>query len=42
VRFDAVNTTQNLRRLQIDCLYVSGRMRDAFGLSGTSVRGVTL
>ena len=42
VRFDAVNTTQNLRRLQIDCLYTSGRMRDAFGLSGTSVRGVTL
>lgn len=42
VRFDAVNTTQNLRRLQVDCLFVSGRMRDAFGLSGTTVRGVTL
>ena len=42
VRFDAVNTQQNLRRLQVDCLFVSGRMRDAFGLAGTSVRGVTL
>ena len=42
VRFEAVNTAHNLRRLEVDCLYLSGRMRDAFGLSGTSVRGVTL
>ena len=42
VRIDAVNTQQNVRRLQVDCLFVSGRMRDAFGLAGTSVRGVTL
>lgn len=42
VRFDAVNTTQNLRRLHIDCLFTAGRMRDAFGLAGTAIRGVTL
>jgi adhesin transport system outer membrane protein len=42
VRFEAVNTTHDLRRLQVDCLFLSGRMRDAFGLSGTSLRGVTL
>ncbi len=41
-RFDAVNTEHDLRRLQIDCLYYSGRARDAFGLTGTRVRGVTL
>jgi adhesin transport system outer membrane protein len=28
--------------LQVDCLFLSGRMRDAFGLSGTALRGVTL
>ncbi len=42
VRFEAVNIRQNLRRLQVDCLFLSGRMRDAFHLSGTSVRGVML
>jgi len=41
-RFDAVNTEHDLRRLQIDCLYYSGRARDAFGLTGTRVRGITL
>ena len=42
VRFQAVDIGQNLRRLQVDCLFLSRRMRDAFHLSGTSVRGVTL
>jgi adhesin transport system outer membrane protein len=42
VRFDAVNTQHDLRRLQLDCLFLSGRARDAFGLSGTKVRGVAL
>ncbi|TVV76576.1 transporter [Sphingomonas solaris] len=42
VRFEGANTTRNLRRLQIDCLFLSGRMRDAFHLSGTSLRGVPL
>lgn len=41
-RFDAANTEHDLRRLQIDCLYSSGRARDAFGLTGMQVRGVTL
>ncbi|WP_322964422.1 TolC family protein [Sphingomonas fuzhouensis] len=41
-RFDAVNTVHDLRRLAIECLYYSGRARDDFGLTGTSIRGVTL
>ncbi|WP_294237295.1 TolC family protein [uncultured Sphingomonas sp.] len=41
-RFDAVNTAHDLRRLALDCLYYSGRARDDFGLTGTSIRGVTL
>lgn len=42
VRFEAANTAHDLRRLQLDCLYNSGRTRDAFHLTGTVVRGVTL
>jgi adhesin transport system outer membrane protein len=42
VRFEAANTTHDLRRLQMDCLYNAGRMRGAFHLTGTVVRGVTL
>ncbi|MEC3910174.1 TolC family protein [Sphingobium sp. CR2-8] len=42
VRFEATNATHDLRRLQMDCLYHSGRMRAAFRLTGTVVRGVTL
>lgn len=41
-RFDGVNTTHDLRRLEIDCLYYSGRARDDFKLTGTTIRGVTL
>lgn len=41
-RFDAANTAHDLRRLELDCLYHSGRARDGFGLTGTTVRGVTL
>ena len=41
-RFDSVNTMHDLRRLQLDCLYYSGRSRDAFALTGTRFRGVTL
>ncbi|MEJ8631726.1 TolC family protein [Sphingomonas sp. I4] len=36
-RFDAVNTTHDLRRLAIECLYYSGRARDDFGLTGTDL-----
>lgn len=42
VRFEAVNTAHDLRRLQLDCLYLSGRAREAFGLTGTQLHGVTL
>ncbi|RDE04986.1 transporter [Sphingomonas aracearum] len=42
VRFEAVNNAHDLRRLQTDCLFLSGRTRDAFGLTGTSIGGVTL
>ena len=42
VRFDRVNTQYDLRRLQINCAVNSGSVREAFGLSGTSINGVTL
>ncbi|MEC3950785.1 TolC family protein [Sphingobium sp. HWE2-09] len=42
VRFEAANAVHDLRRLQLDCLYNSGRTRAAFHLTGTVVRGVTL
>lgn len=42
VRFDEVNTVHDLRRLQLECLYYSGHARQAFGLSGKVMRGITL
>jgi len=42
IRFDAVNATHDLRRLEVDCLYSAGALRDSFGLSGQVVHGVTL
>lgn len=42
VRFDAANTVHDLRRLQMECLHYSGRTRQMFGLTGKTVRGVTL
>lgn len=42
VRFDSANSVHDLRRLQLECLYFSGRAREAFGLSGKVVRGITL
>lgn len=42
VRFNLVNTRHDLRRLHADCLFNSGTQRDAFGLSGMLVHGVTL
>jgi outer membrane protein, adhesin transport system len=42
VRFDAVNTRYDIRRLQVECLFQSGVQRDIYGLSGTSVRGIVL
>lgn len=42
VRIEAANTVHDLRRLELDCLYSSGRVRSAFHLTGMVVRGVTL
>ena len=42
VRLDAINTIHDLRRLELDCMYLTGYARAALGLSGTSLRGVTL
>ena len=42
VGFDAVNTAHDLRRLEVDCLYNTGRLRDVFGLDGVSLAGVSL
>ncbi|SFR76215.1 TolC family protein [Sphingomonas jatrophae] len=42
VRFEAVNTAHDLRRLEIDCLFLTGRARESFGLTGQSIHGVTL
>lgn len=41
-RFEEVNAEHDMRRLNVECLYSSGTLRDAFALTGTVVRGVTL
>ena len=41
-RFDEVNAQHDTRRINLECLYYSGQLRDAFALTGTVVRGVTL
>ncbi len=38
-RFDRVNTVHDLRRLQADCLYSSGLLRERFGLNQRSIQG---
>jgi adhesin transport system outer membrane protein len=42
VRFDYVNHDHDIRKLNQDCLYSGGRTRDAFALTGMSIRGITL
>lgn len=42
VRFDAVNSKYDLRRLAIGCLYTAGELRRAFQLEGMRVEGVSL
>lgn len=42
VQFDYANARHDIRRLNADCLFSSGRTREAFVLSGTTLRGVTL
>jgi adhesin transport system outer membrane protein len=41
-RFEEVNAEHDMRRLNVECLYSSGALRDAYALTGTVVRGVTL
>jgi len=41
-RFDEVNAQHDTRRINLECLYYSGQLRDVFALTGTVVRGVTL
>lgn len=41
-RFDATNVEHDLRRLNIDCTYNLGRMREAFSLNGRLIQGVSL
>src|SRR5690606_9530830 len=40
--FDRVNATYDAWRLNVDCLYNSGRTRRAFGLDAASIRGMEL
>lgn len=42
VRFELVNVRFDMRRLEALCLFASGKQREAYGLSGMEVRGVTL
>lgn len=42
LRFSIVNTQQDIRRMQTECLFYSGTTRDKFALKGKRVRGVTL
>jgi len=41
-QFDIVNTTHDLRRLNVDCLFEAGLTRTAFSFDDASVRGVPL
>jgi len=42
VQFDIVNTSHDLRRLNVDCLFESGMARKAFGVDGAHVRSARL
>lgn len=42
VQFDIANTTHDLRRLNVDCLFNSGMSRQGFSLNAMTVRGVPL
>lgn len=41
-RFDATNIDYDLHRLNIDCTFNTGRMRDAFSLKGRHIQGISL
>ncbi len=40
--FDAVNSTHDLRKLGVECMFNSGRSRELFALEGMKVRGMEL
>ena len=41
-RFERQNTISDLRRLQVDCLYNTGMLRDAFALTHEPIQGVEI
>ncbi len=41
-RFDISNIQYDLHRLNIDCTFSAGRMREAFALEGQTVQGISL
>lgn len=41
-RMERANNRHDLARMQVDCLYGMGRMREAFGLEGRDIAGVDL
>lgn len=41
-RFDISNIQYDLHRLNIDCTFSAGRMREAFSLEGQTVQGISL
>ncbi len=38
-RFQSANTVHDIRRLNLNCLYSSGKMRQGFGLQASALRG---
>ncbi len=38
-RFQSANTVHDIRRLNLNCLYSSGKMRQSFGLQASALRG---
>lgn len=41
-RLEMINAEHDIRKLRLDCMYNSGTARQAFGLSGQTIRGVPL
>lgn len=41
-KIEKANNEYDMRRMQVDCLYNSGQLREAFGLNGTSVDDVEI
>src|SRR5690606_35992427 len=41
-RFENANNIHDMRRMQVDCLYNSGRMREAFALNKIDIAGTQI